>query len=212
VSERATPIRIGDARELSPLPRSFFARPTTRVARDLLGKVLVRRIGGPGQASPALIVVRIVEVEAYLGQRDAASHARHGPTPRAAIMFGPPGYLYVYLIYGMHHCMNVITETDGRAGAVLIRAAEPMTPDLRPGDAMTFSGPGRLCRGLAITRALNGLDLTAGADLFVAETGAPAPRRAVSPRIGVEYAGAWAPRKLRFYIPGNPHVSGRPRV
>ena len=103
------------------MPRAFYARPTVTVARALLGKLLVRRAmrGRPGPQ-----VARIVEVEAYLGLKDAASHARRGPTPRAAIMFGPPGFLYVYLIYGMHHCMNFVTEADGTAGAVLIRAAQ----------------------------------------------------------------------------------------
>ena len=99
-----------------PLPRSFYARPTVKVARDLLGKWLVRRWP---DAPPQ--IARIVEVEAYLGERDAASHARRGPTPRAAIMFGPPGFLYVYLIYGMHHCMNFVTEADGTRG----RRADP---------------------------------------------------------------------------------------
>ena len=107
---------------LAPLRRDFYARPTIAVARDLLGKLVVRRRADGG----GMLVARIVEVEAYLGERDAASHARRGPTPRAAIMFGPPGFLYVYLIYGMHHCMNFVTETDGVAGAVLVRAAEPI--------------------------------------------------------------------------------------
>src|SRR5690349_8670114 len=143
----------------APLPRAFYARETTTVARELLGKLLVRRQGA-GSAQTA----RIVEVEAYLGERDAASHARRGPTPRAAIMFGPPGFLYVYLIYGMHHCMNVVTETDGVAGAVLIRAAAPVTGfdagagGRRSGDAAPvtsgrrpLTGPGKLCAALAIT-------------------------------------------------------------
>ena len=197
---------------LPPLPRSFYERPTTLVARELLGKVIVRQIGD------TQVRARIVEVEAYLGERDAASHARRGPTPRAAIMFGPPGYLYVYLIYGMHHCMNFVTERDGRAGAVLIRAAEPLAGqagvDGAPSTARArpLSGPGKLCSGLGITLADNGLDLTAGGALFVADAGGRPPRRAASPRIGVDYAGAWAARKLRFYVPGNPHVSGTPRV
>jgi DNA-3-methyladenine glycosylase len=201
---------------LIPLPRAFFARPTARVARDLLGKLLVRRAPPypvPGRATPPLLIARIVEVEAYLGPRDAASHARRGPTPRTAIMFGPPGHLYVYLIYGMHHCMNFVTEVDGRAGAVLIRAAELIRPP-PPGDrapVATLSGPGKLCRGLGITLAHKGLDLTAGDQLFVADAGQAAPRRAASPRIGVDYAGDWAARPLRFYIPGDPHVSGKPR-
>jgi DNA-3-methyladenine glycosylase len=203
----------------APLPRAFFARPTVDVAHDLLGKTLVRRLDGeaPGEAGDdgpgALLLARIVEVEAYLGERDAASHARRGPTPRAAIMFGPPGHLYVYLIYGMHHCMNFVTEPDGHAGAVLIRAAEPLrlaTPAPPARAAAVMRGPGKLCGALGITRAHNGLDLTAGAALYVAEAGRglPAPRRAASRRIGVDYAGAWARRKLRFYVPGNPHVSG----
>ena len=189
-----------------PLPRAFFARPTVRVARDLLGKLLVRR---PAGADPVL--ARIVEVEAYLGERDAASHARRGPTPRTAIMFGPPGHLYVYLIYGMHHCMNFVTEQDGQAGAVLIRAAEPVVPAASPARGRPLSGPGKLCRGLGITLADRGLDLTAGGELYVADGGQRPPRRSASPRIGVDYAGDWAARALRFYIPGNPHVSGSRR-
>ena len=190
--------------ELAPLPRSFYARPTTAVARDLIGKVLVSaRVSGARLA-------RIVEVEAYLGERDAASHARRGPTPRAAIMFGPPGFLYVYLIYGMHHCMNFVTEGDGVAGAVLIRAAEPLA-GFAGAHQRPLSGPGKLCAGLGITLRDKGRDLTAAGDFFVADTGARSPRRAVSRRIGVDYAGVWAGRKLRFYVPGNPYVSGRPR-
>jgi DNA-3-methyladenine glycosylase len=186
---------------LPPLPRAFYARPTIEVAHALLGKLLVRQ---PESRGGELRVARIVEVEAYLGERDAASHARRGPTPRAKIMFGPPGFLYVYLIYGMHHCMNVVTETDGVAGAVLLRAAAPVAgvPDLR----RPLTGPGKLCAGLGITRRDNGLDLTTGAAFYLADDGTPPPRRATSRRIGVEYAGAWATRKLRFYVPDNPYV------
>src|SRR5262245_66549676 len=137
-----------------PLPVSFYGRPTAEVARDLIGKTIVRL---PSAGAP--VRARIVEVEAYLGVRDAASHARRGPTPRAAIMFGPPGFLYVYLIYGMHHCMNFVTETDGVAGAVLIRAAAPLVGFDRDGAGTgsrarhPLTGPGKLCAGLAITRA-----------------------------------------------------------
>ena len=196
------PQRLLPASGLAPLPRAFYARPTVEVAHALLGKLLVRR---PPSKAGALRVARIVEVEAYLGVRDAASHARRGPTPRAAIMFGPPGFLYVYLIYGIHNCMNVITETDGVAGAVLLRAAAPVAgvPDLK----RPLTGPGKLCAGLDITRLENGLDLTAGGNFYLADDGAPPPRRAASARIGVDYAGAWAARKLRFYVPGNPYVS-----
>jgi DNA-3-methyladenine glycosylase len=197
---------------LAPLPRAFYARPAVEVAHALLGKLLVRH---PATAVGSLRVARIVEVEAYLGERDAASHARWGPTPRAKIMFGPPGFLYVYLIYGMHNCMNVVTNTDGVAGAVLLRAAAPVAgiADTR----RPLTGPGRLCAGLEITRKQNGHDLTApaaakdgrasGNDFYLADDGAPPPRRAASARIGVAYAGAWAARKLRFYVPGDPHVS-----
>jgi len=189
---------------LPPLPRTFYARPTTTVARELLGKLLVRR-----HASQPALVARIVEVEAYLGQRDAASHARRGPTPRAAIMFGPPGFLYVYLIYGMHHCMNLVTETDGVAGAVLIRAAAPIVGfGDGPGRRHPLTGPGKLCAALSITRALNGHDVTHAREFYVADDGARAPRRARSPRIGVDYAGAWAARKLRFFDARSPYVSG----
>jgi DNA-3-methyladenine glycosylase len=186
-----------------PLPRSFYARPTEVVARALVGKVLVRR-----RDDVPPVAVRIVEVEAYLGERDAASHARRGPTPRAAIMFGPPGHLYVYLIYGMHHCMNLVTERDGVAGAVLIRAAAPLSPEL---PVRTFSGPGKLCAALGITRADKGLDLCAeDAALYVADDGAPPPRLARSARVGVEYAGAWARRRLRFYAAGDRAVTRGP--
>jgi len=192
--------------ELAPLERAFYARPTTTVARELLGKLLVRRRDGE-----APLIARVVEVEAYLGERDAASHARRGPTPRAAIMFGPPGFLYVYLIYGMHHCMNVVTETDGVAGAVLIRAAAPVVGF---SDAVAkpravhrpLTGPGKLCAGLAITRVHNGHDMTRPRDFFLADDGAPAPRRARSARIGVEYAGTWAARPLRFFDARSPYV------
>ena len=192
-----------EARALKPLPRGFYGRPTVEVAHDLLGKLLVRHAPDP---AGEVRVARLVEVEAYLGERDAASHARRGPTPRAAIMFGPPGFLYVYLIYGMHHCMNVVTETDGVAGAVLLRAAAPVA-GFPPETRRPLTGPGKLCAGLGITRAANGLDLTVGDGFYLAEDGAPSPRRAASARIGVAYAGVWAPRRLRFYVPGNPYVS-----
>jgi DNA-3-methyladenine glycosylase len=190
-----------DAARLAPLPREFYARPTLPVARELLGKLLVRRTAGR-----PLRVARLVEVEAYLGERDAASHARRGPTPRAAIMFGPPGHLYVYLIYGMHNCMNVVTETHGVAGAVLLRAAEPVA-GFGPERPRPLTGPGKLCAGLDITRANNGHDLVAGGDFYLADDGSRPPKRARSARVGVEYAGAWAQRLLRFYVPGNPYVS-----
>lgn len=195
-----TDSRIAD---LAPLGRDFFERPTTTVAHELLGKMIVRHIAGQAPR-----IARIVEVEAYLGERDAASHARRGPTPRAAIMFGPPGFVYVYLIYGMHHCMNFVTETDGVAGAVLIRAAAPILgfPDGAGRHNRPLTGPGKLCAALAITRAQNGHDLTSARELFVADDGSPPPRPGRSARIGVEYAGAWAARKLRFFDARSPYV------
>ena len=190
---------IDPASPFVPLPRTFYGRPTATVARDLLGKLLVRR----RRARP-MLVARIVEVEAYLGERDAASHARRGPTPRAAIMFGPPGFLYVYLIYGVHHCMNVVTEADGTAGAVLIRAAAPVAGC--PDALRALTGPGKLCAALGITRADNGRDLTDRNNFCIADDGAEAPSAVASARIGVGYAGVWAARKLRFTVAGSPHV------
>ncbi len=181
------------------LPRSFFARDPRAVARDLLGKVLVHRRGGAVRAA------RIVETEAYLGERDRASHARFGRTPRAAVMFGPPGFAYVYLVYGMHHCMNVVTGEDGAASAVLLRAAEPVA-----GCLAEPRGPGKLCQALAIRRDRHdGLDLCGGASrLYLA--GGPAPEEPIraSARIGVAYAGPWARRRLRWYLGGSRWVSG----
>jgi len=190
------------------LRRDFYRRPTLDVAPELPGKLIVHRAT---PSSPPR-VARIVEVEAYLGERDLASHARRGPTPRAAIMFGPAGFLYVYLVYGMHHCMNVVTEDDGTAGAVLLRAAEPVAGIEVTRDAHPLAGPGKLCEGLGITRAENGVDLCESrARVFLADDGAPTARLKRSARIGVAYAGAWANRQLRFYVPGHAHVSGKPR-
>lgn len=181
-----------------PLPRAFFARPTAEVARALLGRRLVRR-----HPDGRVAVATLVEVEAYLGPEDAASHARFGPTPRAAIMFGPPGHLYVYLVYGVHHCLNVVAHPPGGVGAVLLRAAA--SDDL---PASALRGPGKLAHALALTRDDDGLDLTRrGATVWLAEGPAP-PRVQRSPRVGVGYAGRWAARRLRFLIPGHPAVSG----
>jgi DNA-3-methyladenine glycosylase len=119
-------------------------------------------------------------------------------------MFGPPGHLYVYLVYGMHHCMNFVTETDGVAGAVLIRAAAPVAGIADAPRPLT--GPGKLCAGLGITRADNGIDLVRSEEMFVADDGAPPPPRGASTRIGVDYAGAWARRRLRFFVRGSPYV------
>ena len=175
----------------------FFRRPAPEVARDLLGQVLVRVDGGVRRAA------RLVEVEAYHGPRDRASHARNGPTPRSAIMFGPPGVAYVYLIYGQSHCLNVVTGRPGEPSAVLLRAAGPLEGCLH-----STRGPGNLCRALAVTRARHdGMDLS-GAELFL-EDGPPPPRVAVTPRVNVDFAGpAWSRRRWRFVAAGSRWVSG----
>lgn len=178
------------------LPRAFYDRDTVAVAMDLLGKRLVHLSDGVER------IGRIVEVEAYLGPHDLASHSSRGLTARTRIMFGPPGHAYVYLVYGMHCCMNVVTERDGHASAVLIRAVEP----IRNIEGST-RGPGLLCKAMRIDRRLNGHDLTGG-DFFIADPpDAGTPRIVKRPRVGVDYAGRWARRHLRFYIRGNPFVS-----
>ena len=165
------------------------------MALNLLGKYLVHRSRG------GVRIGRIAEVEAYLGPRDAASHSAKGVTPRNRVMFGPPGHAYVYLIYGIHHCMNVVTEAAGHGAAVLIRALEPVS-----GIEGRTSGPGLLCRAMGIDRRLNGIDLC-GATVHITEGSGAAFAVVRRPRIGVDYAGRWAKRLLRFYIQGNPHVS-----
>lgn len=181
---------------LTPLPRKFYDRDTQVVARELLGMWLVHRVAGVSR------VGRIVEVEAYLGPGDLAAHTARGMTPRTRAMFGPPGHAYVYLVYGLHHCMNVVTEPEGIGTAVLLRALEPIA-----NLALPATGPGRLCRAMGIDLAYYGHDLVSR-DLFIAAppTSEPPVIRA-GPRIGVGYAGEWAARPLRFYIDGSPHVS-----
>lgn len=181
---------------MKKLPRPFYDRDTVTVARELLGKFLVHRSRGTER------IGKIVEVEAYLGAHDLAAHSSKGLTERTKIMFGPPGRAYVYLIYGMHHCMNVVTERAGNGAAVLLRAIEPV----RNISGRTC-GPGLLCRALEIDKRLNGHNLLS-ADFFIAAPETAAPCRIVKrPRIGVDYAGHWARRHLRFYIKGNPFVS-----
>jgi DNA-3-methyladenine glycosylase len=181
---------------MQKLPRSFYDRDTKLVARELLGKWLVHQIGGSRH------IGRIVETEAYLGEHDLAAHSSKGLTARTKIMFGPPGHAYVYFIYGMYHCMNVVTERESHASAVLLRAVEPVE-----NLAGRTCGPGLLCRAMKIDRHLNGHDLLSD-NLFLA---APAHEPAITvikrPRIGVDYARHWANRRLRFYIKDNPFVS-----
>ncbi len=179
------------------LPRAFYARDTRAVARDLLGKVLVHLDGGVRRAA------RIVETEAYHGPGDLASHARFGPTRRAAIMFGPPGFAYVYLIYGTSHCMNVVTGREGVPSAVLLRAAQPVEACLH-----STRGPGNLCRALGIRREEdNGRDLEGDA-LYVEDAPRPRERVLTSPRVNVHYAGPWAEKPWRYSLEGNRWVSG----
>jgi DNA-3-methyladenine glycosylase len=180
------------------LPRAFYQRDAVAVARDLLGKHLVHVVDGMER------VGRIVEVEAYLGPHDLASHSSKGLTARNRAMFGPPGHAYVYLIYGIHFCMNIVAGAEGQGAAILLRALEPV----RNVEGRT-QGPGLLCKALGIDRRLDGHDLL-GDTLYVADPGAPAPLKIVRrPRIGVDYAGAWAKRLLRFYVAGNAFVSRR---
>jgi DNA-3-methyladenine glycosylase len=185
------------------LPRSFYARPALAVARDLLGKVLVLEDAGARRAA------RIVEVEAYVGEHDLACHAAKGRTNRTDVMFGPPGHAYVYLIYGMHHCFNVVTCPEGEAAAVLIRGVEPLDGFQGRAKART-DGPGRLCGAMGITLAHNRLDLL-GERLFLLDApGVPRGQVARGPRIGVDYAGEWAARPYRLWIRDHPHVSRAP--
>ncbi len=186
----------------SPPPRAgraFFTRDTVVVARELLGALFVRRWRG------RLHCARIVETEAYLGPGDPACHTARGRTPRTAPMWEGGGRLYVYLVYGMHHCANVVTRETGAGEAVLIRAAE------LPGDpaARLLSGPGKFAAGFALTRAHSGLDLV-GHDAFSLHPDPlPARRIARAPRVGVDYAGAAARWKLRFFLKDSPAVSRR---
>jgi len=178
------------------LPRSFYGRDTIVVAKELLGKHLVH------QSSGLKRVGKIVEVEAYLGPQDLAAHSSKGLTRRTQVMFGPPGHAYVYLIYGLYHCMNVVTEPAGHGSAVLLRAVEPV-------ENVTgrTCGPGLLCRAMDIDRRLNAMDLLSD-DLYIVANPEAEPVAIVRrPRIGVDYARHWAKRHLRFYIRGNPFVS-----
>ncbi len=178
------------------LPRSFYDRDTVEVAHALLGKHLVHVVAGVER------IGRIVEVEAYLGPHDLAAHSARGLTKRTAVMFGPPGHAYVYLIYGMHWCMNVVTQREGVASAVLLRALEPV----KNLEGRT-QGPGLLCKAMGIDGRLQGHDLVSDALHIAAPEEDEAIRIVKRPRIGVDYAGHWARRLLRFYIRGNPFVS-----
>lgn len=196
LAEEADP---GRARAGKRLPRDFYARPTLRVARDLLGKVLAL------ETAASTKTARIVEVEAYLGGRDPASHAYRGLTPRTAPMFGPPGRSYVYFVYGMYHCLNVVTESDGVAGAVLLRGAEPLAgfEDLDP---RSLAGPGKLARAFGLTTEHTNLDLVRSI-LTVRDAPRVAASRVVrSARVGLN-EHATMDKPWRLYVRGSSGVS-----
>lgn len=189
--------------------RPFLARDPLEVAPELLGCLLVR-----DDAAGNRRVGRIVEVEAYLGEADPASHAFRGPTPRTQVMFGPAGHLYVYRSYGIHWCANVVCGADGTAAAVLVRALEPlegiesMEADRPRARRITdlASGPGKLCAALAITGADGGTDLCARASAIHLQTGGPRPEEVwQGPRVGISAA---VDHPWRFWLARNPHVSG----
>ncbi len=200
-----------------PLPRAFYARQTQEVALALLGAYLVHDTPEGRQ------VGRIVETEAYVGLSDRASHASRGRTRRTDVMFGPPGYAYVYLVYGMHYCLNVVSERDGEAGAVLLRALVPMfgVEQMRArrgrfaeADVRLAAGPGRLCQALGVDLALDRVDLCTPGELWLAkpsETELAQHRRpgiVTGSRVGVESAGEEAAaRPWRFGIRGHPSLS-----
>ena len=178
------------------LPRSFYDRDTILVARELLGKFLVHKSRGVER------IGRIVETEAYLGPHDLAAHSARGLTRRTQVMFGPPGHAYVYLIYGMYYCMNVVTEREGHASAVLLRAVEPV----KNVDGRT-QGPGLLCRAMHIDKRRNAQDLLSNSFYIAAPARVESWITVKRPRVGVDYAKHWAKRHLRFYVKGNPFVS-----
>jgi DNA-3-methyladenine glycosylase len=199
---------------IQPLDRAFFARDPRRVARQLLGKILLRESG------TTQLSARIVEVEAYLGLDDPAAHSAAGRTLRNAVLFGPPGHAYVYFIYGNHYCLNVSCEPEGQAGGVLFRALEPLSGTAAMARARNIqlngprdlprltSGPGRLSEAFSITRARdNGLDLTSPASgLWIGDDGFRPRDICEGPRIGITKA---AELPLRYFLLHNPFVSSR---
>lgn len=202
----------------SRLDSRFFQRKTVTVAQDLLGKFLVRRIGNK------LLSGMIVETEAYIGPHDLACHASKGKTKRTKVMFEPAGTWYVYMIYGMYYCLNIVTEVKDYPSAVLIRALEPIevpssqlsVPSVKKLGTghwvltTSTNGPGKLCRALKIDRKLNCASaVSKNAKLFIEENGVKIPKSRIikAKRVGVDYAGEWKDKKLRFYIKANRFVS-----
>lgn len=174
------------------LEQKFFVQPTLKVARELLGKYLIVNRKGH------LHIGRIVETEAYVGEKDKASHAERGKTERNKIMWEKGGKLYVYLIYGMYHCLNIVTERVGYPAAVLIRAIEPIF-----GIKGKVNGPGKLCRELGIATKDTRLDLTKSSEIYIKDIGEGSQKVLATPRIGVDYAEEWAKKKWRFLDTSN---------
>ncbi len=187
---------------LHEFPRAFFRGDTTKIARALIGAWFARRYQGEWYGA------RLVETEAYLGSRDAAAHSYRGRrTPRVEPMYMDGGHLYVYFVYGMHHCANIVTRPTGTAEAVLLRAAE----DPYTAHARLLSGPGRFCAALGLTREFSGADLLDGGDLRLFKGHGGRPTIGVSPRIGVDYSGEARDWPLRFFDRNSPAVSGPAR-
>jgi DNA-3-methyladenine glycosylase len=189
------------------LPRSFYTRQTVDVARALLGKLLVHRDTSGGVTSGGVTSGIIVETEAYLGEEDMAAHSAAGLTARTRVIFGQPGHAYVYLNYGIHECLNLVAEPEGKAGCVLIRALEPvdgieLMRERRRGARDLASGPGKLTQAMGIGRSLNGADVTRG-PLTVCDH-QPPPAIGSSPRVGITKS---VDLPLRFFVVGNPFVS-----
>lgn len=196
------------------LSRGFFNRNTVLVAKGLLGKYLCRRIGN------IIVKARITETEAYCGQRDLACHASKGLTERTKVMFDLPGHAYVYLIYGMHHCFNIVTERKGYPAAVLVRGCglvnnesrimnygkgKNKNPNNNPNSKFTIhnlllDGPGKLCRALKIDRNLNSVDMCGSRELWIEDGGEKPTKIKLGKRIGVDYAGKWKNKLWRFYL------------
>ena len=189
------------------LPHSFYEQKTIDVAKQLLGKYLVRK------HPEGKTIGRIVETEAYIGPQDLACHASRGRTARTEVMFGPAGRAYVYFIYGFYNMLNLVTEATNYPAAVLIRAVEPMDgielmKTRRQNGSLRnlASGPGKLCQAFAVDRTLNGADLSGNA-LYVEDRSEPAAKIRATPRIGVDYAGKWKSKPYRFLIRGSEFVS-----
>ena len=191
------------------LKHEFFNRKTLLVARELLGKYLARKIGNK------IIKAKIVETEAYCGPDDLACHASKGLTPRTKVMFGPPGHAYVYMIYGMYHCLNIVTEKEGYPAAVLIRGCElassmenvvssedKSNSILHTTNYLLLNGPGKLCRELKIDKKLNAVDITASEEMWIEDSREKVKQSQIkkSKRIGVDYAGEYKDRLWRFNI------------